>query len=128
MRSGKTRSVVRSSAIAAVLALVLLSWWPAAARGATATSISLYSDPSDFIGQGRQRVFHPGNVSQIGAAMEGDSVLAWAVGGPYDEGYSFQFAAPDGEPLKPGSYVGAQRLPFADPDRPGMEVTGESRG
>jgi hypothetical protein len=118
--------MARSSAIASVLAALLAASWPAAAPAATATSISLYSDPGDFIGQGQQRVFYPGNVSQIGAQMEGDSVLAWAVGGPYDEGYSFQFAAPEGEPLTPGSYVGAQRLPFADPDRPGMEVT--SRG
>ena len=120
--------MVRALAIATVLASLLASSLPAAARAATTTSISLYSDPGDFIGQGQQRVFHPGNVSQIGAEMEGDSVLAWAVGGPFGEGYSFQFAAPEGEPLEPGSYVGAQRLPFADSDRPGMEVTGESRG
>ena len=125
---GTTRTVVRSLAIATLLASLLAPSLPAAARAATTTSISLYSDPGDFIGQGKQRVFHPGNVSQIGAEMEGDSVLAWAVGGPFGEGYSFQFAAPDGEPLEPGSYVGAQRLPFADSDRPGMEVTGESRG
>ena len=117
--------MARSLAIATVVASLL---WPAAAHAATTTSISLYSDPVDFIGQGQQRVFHPGNVSEIGATMEGDSVLAWAVGGPYDEGYSFQFAAPDGQTLTPGSYVGAQRLPFADPGRPGMEVVGENRG
>jgi hypothetical protein len=111
--------------IAAISALLLV---PPGAEAATATSISLYSDPGDFIGQGQQRVFHPGNASEIGASMEGRSVLAWAIGGPYDEGYSFQFEAPDGQALAPGSYVGAQRLPFKDPDRPGMEVVGESRG
>ena len=77
-----------------------------------ATSISFYSDHGDFIGGGRQRVFEPANTSSLGAAMDGDTVVAWAVGGPYGEGYSFEFAAPPGEQLEPRNYIGAQRLPF----------------
>jgi hypothetical protein len=43
--------MARSSAIASVLAALLAASWPAAAPAATATSISLHSDPGDFIGQ-----------------------------------------------------------------------------
>src|SRR4051812_10448019 len=64
----------------------------------------------------------------MGARMEGDTVLAWAVGGPYGEGYSFQFAAPPGETLEPRNYIGAQRLPFRDAGHPGLEVVGQNRG
>ena len=93
-----------------------------------ATSISFYSDHGDFIGGGRQRVFEPANTSSLGAAMDGDTVVAWAVGGPYGEGYSFEFAAPPGEQLEPRNYIGAQRLPFRRAGHPGLDVTGENRG
>ena len=92
------------------------------------TSISFYSDDGDFIGGGRQRVFEPANTSSLGAKMDGDTVLAWAVGGPYREGYSFEFAAPPGEQLEPRNYTGAERLPFRRAGHPGLDVTGENRG
>ena len=65
-------------------------------------------------------MFEPANTSSLGAAMDGDTVVAWAVGGPYGEGYSFEFAAPPGEQLEPRNYIGAQRLPFrtSRPSRP----------
>ena len=75
-----------------------------------------------------QRVFHPGNTTDLGAKVEVDSVLVWAVGGPYDEGYSFRFVAPYGAPLERRNYVAAQRSGFIDPGYPGMDVEGEGRG
>ena len=86
-----------------------------AAPAHAVTSISFYSDDGDFIGGGRQRVFEPANTSSLGAKMDGDTVLAWAVGGPYGEGYSFEFAAPPGQQLEPRNYTGQSVCRFEGP-------------
>jgi len=121
--------MTRAVLIGGVVALLATLAGPAVARAATVTSVSMYSDPSDFIGGGMQRVFRPGNTTDLGARIEEDTLLVWALGGPYDEGYTFRFVAPGGGvPLEPRNYVGAQRTPFMDPGFAGMDVQGESRG
>jgi hypothetical protein len=117
------RAVLVLVALAAGLLLV-----PASAWAARASSFSLYSDPGDFIGQGKQRVFHPGNTSQLGVTVEGDAIIAFGVGGPHNEGYSVSIAAPPGETLEPRNYIDVQRLAFRRPGHAGLDVEGMNRG
>jgi len=65
-----------------------------AAPAQAATSISLYSDPGEWIGQGTPHVFHAGNTRDIGAHMYEGHIIAWADGPGEDDSFSFEFAAP----------------------------------
>ncbi len=110
-----------------VLALAVLLLLPAAAHAAT--SVAIYSDPGDFLGQGQQDVFS--SAAQINTYKD-SLVSADHVGvGVSEPGvgtWSLVFAAPAGERLEARNYVGAQRAPFADPGRPGLSARVESRG
>ena len=89
-------------------------------------SLSLDSEPGDFIGQGRRH-----RLSQLADATfraRGTSSLLVMVDG-YDAGssWSISLSAPRGEMLRPGTYEGAQRYPFQPSGVPGLEVSGEGR-
>jgi len=113
--------------------LVSLGVWglivPASAGAATGGSATMSSEAGDYIGGGRQQIFDAqagdrvvGSLSSDGAAL-GVSVS----GGTYGASYNMTFVAPDG-PLRPGVYVGAQRAPFREAGRPGIDVSGDGRG
>ena len=73
-------------------ALATLICAPAGADAATVSSISMYSDPGDFVGQGAHRVYHAGN-----DASQHDGVLtAGADGGTRGDSFSFRFRARTG--------------------------------
>ncbi|HEX2086300.1 MAG TPA: hypothetical protein VHF89_11505, partial [Solirubrobacteraceae bacterium] len=110
---------------ALIAAAAVLIAPPGAAWGAWTTSVSMYSDPGDFIGDGEQRVWHPGNSTEIRGIADGDGVNAWADFGP--EQYSFMFAPPRGQALEPRNYLLAQRLAFRADGHPGLDVEGMSR-
>lgn len=48
--------------------------------------------------------------------------------GGTNEWWFFEFRAPNGEALTAGSFTGAQRAAFADPGRPGLDVSGNGTG
>jgi hypothetical protein len=112
--------------VAAVAAFMLFG--PAlAAHAATATSVTMLSDTGDYIGGGVPRLFHPGNAQIAASGNTGDLSLSVS-GGTSGDSYTLQFAAPPGAQLAPGVYDSAQRAPFREAGRPGIDIGGDGRG
>ncbi|MCC6340523.1 MAG: hypothetical protein IT197_11180 [Acidimicrobiia bacterium] len=104
---------------------------PAAAAHPTVSVFTYTSSPGDYIGQGARRTFtdaetvFSGSLSsphfvEIVVRGEGE----WWTG----EYWRIWFAAPDGAPLAPGTYTGAERHPFESPGAPGLSMFGTGRG
>jgi hypothetical protein len=89
------------------------------------TSLVLDSEPGDYIGQGLDLTFGPGD-GAFTVERNGESCVS--VGFQGDEWWSLDFCAPDGAPLVTGPYEGATRFPFQDPSEPGLDVSGAGRG
>jgi hemolysin type calcium-binding protein len=116
---------MRSVLAATALLTALLA---PAARAATVTSLSVYSDTGDFIGVGVPRVAHPGGPAVSGGPDPyGDGGIAvGAVTG--QEGVSVEIAPPPGERLRPHNWTRTDRYPFQTSGRPGLTVQADSRG
>ncbi len=99
---------------------------PAAAQGAT-SSVVMFSDSGDYIGGGQPRLFHAGN-ARIGVSGNAQYLTVAVSGGTHGDQFSLDFAAAPGERLQPGVYVGAQRAPFRQAERPGIDIGGDGRG
>lgn len=109
-----------------ILALVFALAILAASAGAQVTSLSLNSDPGDFIGQGQTIFLTPSN-GTFSASQNFDSgVTINFFGG--SQFWTLNFAAANHVPLTVGSYTGAARFPFQAFDQPGLSVTGDGRG
>lgn len=80
-----------------------------------------------LIGGGQERLFHSGNAS-ITVSGGPAYVTVSVAGGTSGDSYDFDFAAPPGQQLAPGVYVGAQRAPFREAGRPGIDISGSGRG
>ena len=95
------------SVLAAVVVLAALV--APAARAATVSSLSVYSDAGDFIGQGVPRVAHPGGPAvSAGPDPYGDGGIAiGAVTG--QEGVGVEIAPPPGEGLRPHNWTRTDR-------------------
>jgi hypothetical protein len=109
-------------------AAVLTTLVAPAAHAETVSSLSVYSDAGDFIGDGVPRVAHPGGPT-VGAGPDpyGDGGLAaGAVTG--QEGVGVEIAPPPGEPLLPHNWTRTDRYPFQTSGRPGLTVRAGSRG
>ena len=115
------RSVVAT--VAVLTALVA-----PAAHAATVSSLSVYSDARDFIGQGVPRVAHPGGpaVSAGPDAFGHGGIAVGAVTG--QEGVGVEIAPPPGEGLRPHNWTRADRYPFQTSGRPGLTVRAGNRG
>jgi hypothetical protein len=120
--------------IGAVLAAVLGVSSPATAattveaQGSTANIATMVSEGGDYIGQGLPRYYYaPGNAS---VSTGGDlRYLAVDVsGGSSGDSFTMTFAPPPGETLHVGSYEDAQRAPFREAGRPGIDISGDGRG
>ena len=114
--------VVRG-ALAILLALVLAP----SALAAQATSVVMLSDSGDYIGGGVPRWYHPGN-AQISVTGSTGHLTVNVSGGNLGDYFNLDFAAPPGQALAPGTYVGAQRAPFREAGRPGIDIGGDGRG
>jgi hypothetical protein len=89
------------------------------------TRVVMHSDPGDYIGQGRDYDYRPGN-ARIGAG--GSRRLAYVgVVGTDGSDFGGTFEPGDGDILAPGRYAGATRYPFNGPE-PGLDVSGSGRG
>jgi hypothetical protein len=100
---------------------------PAGAAGATVTSVTMYSEAGDYIGQGQHRLFHPGN-GTVSASGDADYLSVHVSGGWLDDSYMLTFAPPPGQLIHAGLYEGAQRAAFREAGRPGIDVGGDGRG
>ena len=98
-----------------VLVLVALAC-AQSARADPSTFLFLNSQPGDPIGGGIQQTFTPAD-STFSESYDG-SLLTVSVF-PLAGGFWFvNLAAPPGQPLVPGTYTGAVRAAFEDPDSP----------
>jgi hypothetical protein len=82
----------------------------------------------DWVGGGVQRRFDSTNASiSIGGTAAYMSI--GVAGGTAGDSYTLEFAAPPGKVLLAGGvYVNAQRAPFREAGRPGIDIHGSGRG
>jgi hypothetical protein len=84
----------------------------------------MFSD--HWVGGGGQRLFDSANVSISLSATAGYAEVGVS-GGTSGDYYTLEFAAPPGQTLAPGVYVGAQRAPFREAARPGIDIYASGR-
>jgi hypothetical protein len=111
--------------LAAALAVFLL---PAAASGQTAESatITMVSDPGDYIGQGQAWSYATDAGDGISTGTNGSHVSI-AVNGYNGDWWYLDFDAPGTQPLAPGTSTNATRYPF-NGTGPGLSIDGNGRG
>ena len=91
------------------------------------TVVFLDSEEGDYIGGGVERTFHPGNGVFSAFGREDGGYVGIRYDGE-DGFFRFEFVAPEGEALAPGSYPNAARFPFQSPTQPGLDASGGGRG
>ena len=108
------------------LLAVLTQAMPAAAQ---VTSLSMTSDSGDYIGQGQTYLYTPTDGTfnaQVG--INNNSVSIFFNTPTFDHFWFLDFAAPNGAPVTPGTYLNATRYPFQETSVPGLAVGGDGRG
>lgn len=109
-----------------------LIFWIAFACTASAqaqvTSLTMTSDPGDFVGLGQFYFFTPAD-GTFSAQQNFDQGVSLNFSGTSSgQFWSLDFAAPNSQPLTVGAYPGATRFPFQAPNQPGLSVFGDGRG
>src|ERR1700731_3955666 len=95
---------------------------------AQVTSLTLNSDPGDYIGGGQFLFFTPADGS-FNAYQNFDQGVSVSFNTPnYSHFWYLDFAAPNNQPLTVGTYTGATRFPFQASTVPGLAVYGDGRG
>ena len=126
----KTRAVVSS----AILMLSLPG--SGCDRGATSPSpiqstfLTFTSSPGDWVGQGQTRRIEPGTTAEFGGDMWADNnnlSLSILTPGPGPRDWSLSMKAPSGQPLVPGVYRNAKRIPAIGSSDPQLSLSGEQR-
>lgn len=92
--------------------------------GAFRGSISFRSEPGDFIGQGIN--WQVTDADGKFTATTRKNAVSIAFRG--DDLWNLEFVAPEGKRVELGSYEGAKRAPFNSPTKPGLDISGASRG
>jgi PASTA domain len=113
--------------VASLAAISLAVALPAPASASDSSFAVMFSDPGDYIGGGTQRLFRTGNASITLSGSPG-YVEVSVSGGTSGDYYWMDFAAPPGWALSPGYYTHAQRAPFREAGRPGIDIFGSGRG
>lgn len=94
------------------------------------TSLTMQSDPGDYIGQGQTYAFDS-TTGSFRTNQRTDSFADFSYESVLGDTFSFwylRFAAPAGSPLEPGVFADANRWPFQLPTVPGMDISGDGRG
>jgi uncharacterized repeat protein (TIGR01451 family) len=94
------------------------------------TSLTMVSQPGDYIGQGRTYAL-PGPTGSFSVNNSAnDNHVAFHYSDSANPGgfWDLDFAAPFNAPLIPGVYNNATRYPFEASNVPGLNVDGEGRG
>jgi len=113
--------------VATLAAALLAGVLPAKSAASGSDYAVMFSDPGDWIGGGAQRVFRTGDSSITMGGSPG-YVTVNVSGGTFGDSYSMDFAAAPGAALAPGYYTHAQRAPFREAGRPGIDISGSGRG
>jgi VCBS repeat-containing protein len=90
------------------------------------TSVTMVSQPGDYIGQGLTYSFTPETGTFLVSRNFDNGVSLYYSGG--GQWWYFDFAAPFNADLTPGDYANATRWPFQASDVPGLNVSGNGRG
>lgn len=90
-----------------------------------ATRVFFDSQTGDYVGQGRTSWFTPLDSSIEASTLSDGSVHINVLSGTF---WNLDFAAPQSQPLTPGTYEGARRYPFQSSSEPGLAVYGDGRG
>lgn len=99
-----------------------------AAAHAQVTSLSLFSDPGDFVGGGQNAFFTPADGSFSVQSSAGDNVIGVHFVGQPGVFWDLEFAACCGAPLAASEpYSGAQTWPNQPGFLPGMLISGDGR-
>src|SRR5262249_1104079 len=93
------------------------------------TSLTMVSQPGDYIGQGRTYSYAP-PTGPFTASRNFDNGVAISYQAAHNslDYWNLNFAAPFNAPLVPGYYPNAQRFPFQASNVPGLDVSGQGRG
>jgi RTX calcium-binding nonapeptide repeat (4 copies) len=110
----------------ALLGVVIGLLLPGAAHAASLDAVTMFSD-GEWVGGGTNRLFTPANGKITVGGSTGDLYVGVS-GGALGDSYSLEFAAPPGQVLAPGVYDKAQRAPFREAGRPGIDISGDGRG
>jgi len=94
---------------------------------AVSGSLTMTSDPGDYIGQGLNWSYSLPPDSFGSQILFSNGVEA-IVNGANGDWWYLDFGAPFGARLTPGTYTNAARWPFQDPSQPGLSVFGNGRG
>jgi hypothetical protein len=115
-------------AMLAIMAVAIFQTPPARAASNLAGFVTMYSDRGDSIGVGEPRLFYsPGNAA-ISLSGDGSYLIVSVNGGTLGDYFSMNFAAPIGQTLHGGVYLGAERAAFRTADHPGMDIYGNGSG
>lgn len=99
----------------------------AATAQAQVTSLSMTSDPGDFIGGGQTTFLTPAD-GTFSASQNFDGGVSIDFFGQPGIFWFLDFAAPFNQPLTVGTYTSATRFPFQASNVPGLDVAGDGRG
>jgi hypothetical protein len=122
-------SLLRIKALRAALLLLLGVLAQVAPAAAQVTSLSMTSEPGDYIGLGQTYLYTPADGTFNARAGNGNNSVSISFNTPtFDHFWYLDFAAPNGAPLTPGTYLNATRWPFQEPSSPGLSVAGDGRG
>ncbi|MHA3773206.1 PKD domain-containing protein [Verrucomicrobiota bacterium sgz303538] len=98
-------------------------FFAAAAAADVQTSLTMTSEPGDYIGAGRSYNY-TGNLTPS-LSYGGAASFSYRDANNW---WYLDFAAPASAPLKVGTYTGAVRYPFQSVTQPGLDVSGNGRG
>lgn len=111
----------------ALAGLSVLPHAGAATTPARTSFVSMVGDGDSILGT-RARLWRTGSGTMDVSRTDDGMVTVRVSGGASGEDYALDFAAPPGQQLQRGSYVGAQRASFRTSGRPGIDVSGDGRG
>jgi hypothetical protein len=115
-------------AIPALLAVLALPSGAAQAAPAATTFVTMVSEIGDYIGQGADMLWRPGDGSVTVSGTVSGAVTVSVSGGASGTSFDLTFAAAPGASLVDGTYTGAERTPFRTAGHPGIDISGEGRG
>ena len=121
------RFLLAAAAGAALLGAAILPSAAGADVGrAESASLTMSSDPGDYIGQGQQYSYST-DANDVFSASDGGNGAHISVNAANGDWWYLDFAAPAGQQLAPGTYSDAIRYPFQS-EGPGLSVSGNGRG
>lgn len=107
----------------------LLSGTAAYALPVTEGSFGFSGDEGDWISGGQSYAYSTASQDRMNISADtANNSVRLSLDGANGDWWSLDLAAPSGKPLAPGTYTGATRHPFNEPNEPGLDLSGNGRG